>query len=91
MHERFPDVTFDCTVKVEHVLRYADVWPEFAAAGCVFVVSAFESVDDAVLDRLDKGHTTADAARAVADPARRGHRGAAVVAAVHAMDHAATT
>ncbi len=24
MHERFPDVTFDCTVKVEHVLRYAD-------------------------------------------------------------------
>ena len=66
MHERFPDVTFDCTVKVEHVLRHADVWPEFAAAGCVFVVSAFESVDDAVLERLDKGHTTADAARAVA-------------------------
>ena len=66
MHERFPDVTFDCTVKVEHVLRHADVWPEFAAAGCVFVVSAFESVDDATLERLDKGHTTVDAARAVA-------------------------
>lgn len=65
LHERFPDVTFDCTVKVEHVLRHADLWPEFAAAGCVFVVSAFESVDDAVLDILDKGHTTADAARAV--------------------------
>jgi hypothetical protein len=32
----------------------------------VFVVSAFESVDDAVLARLDKGHTAADAARAVA-------------------------
>ena len=63
MHERFPDVTFDCTVKVEHVLRHADVWPELAAAGCVFVVSAFESVDDAILDRLDKGHTAADAAR----------------------------
>jgi hypothetical protein len=66
MHERFPHLTFDCTVKVEHVLRYADVWPEFAAAGCVFVVSAFESVNDAILDRLDKGHTTVDAARAVA-------------------------
>jgi hypothetical protein len=64
-HERFPDVTFDCTVKVEHVLRYADLWPDFAAAGCVFVVSAFESLDDAVLERLDKGHTAADAARAV--------------------------
>ncbi|HEY3669832.1 MAG TPA: radical SAM protein, partial [Acidimicrobiia bacterium] len=66
LHDRFPDVTFDCTVKVEHVLRYADVWPEFAAAGCVFVVSAFESVDDTTLVRLDKGHTATDAARAVA-------------------------
>jgi hypothetical protein len=65
MHDWFPEVTFDCTVKVEHVLRHADLWPELADAGCLFVVSAFESVDDAVLDRLDKGHTTADAGRAV--------------------------
>jgi hypothetical protein len=65
MHERFPEVTFDCTVKVEHVLRHADLWPELAEAGCLFVVSAFESVDDAVLARLDKGHTSADAALAV--------------------------
>jgi Radical SAM superfamily len=70
LHEQFPEITFDCTVKVEHVLRYGglryeSVWPEFAAAGCVFVVSAFESVDEAVLTRLDKGHTPADAARAV--------------------------
>ena len=61
-----PSLTFDCTVKVEHVLRYDDVWADFAAQGCLFVVSAFESVDDATLVRLDKGHTTADAARAVA-------------------------
>jgi hypothetical protein len=65
MHAQFPAVTFDCTVKVEHVLRYAELWPELAATGCVFVVSAFESVDEAVLARLDKGHTAADAARAV--------------------------
>ncbi len=65
MHERFPAVTFDCTVKVEHVLRHDDLWPEFAASGCLFVVSAFESVDDATLARLDKGHTVADMARAV--------------------------
>jgi hypothetical protein len=64
-HARFPQLTFDCTVKVEHVLRHDTVWPELADAGCLFVVSAFESVDDAVLARLDKGHTTADAARAV--------------------------
>jgi radical SAM superfamily enzyme YgiQ (UPF0313 family) len=66
MHERWPELTFDCTVKVEHILRHPDIWPEFAAAGCLFVVSAFETVNDATLDRLDKGHTTADTAAAVA-------------------------
>ncbi len=65
MHRRFPDVTFDCTVKVEHVLRHDDLWAELAASGCLFVVSAFESVDDATLAHLDKGHTVADMARAV--------------------------
>ncbi|MSO78723.1 MAG: radical SAM protein [Acidimicrobiia bacterium] len=66
LHERHPDVTFDCTVKVEHVLRHESIWAEMADARCLFVVSAFESVDNATLDRLDKGHTAADAARAVA-------------------------
>jgi Fe-S oxidoreductase len=65
LHERFPDVTFDCTAKVDHILRGADLWPELAAAGCLFVVSAFESVDDTVLVRLDKGHTTAQASEVV--------------------------
>lgn len=71
VHQRFPDITFDCTTKVEHILKYEDVWTEMAAAGCLFVVSAFESVDDRVLIRLDKGHTAADAARATA--VLRGH------------------
>ena len=66
VHAAHPGVTFDATVKVEHVLHHADLWPELAASGCLFVVSAFESVDDATLERLDKGHTTADAATAVA-------------------------
>lgn len=65
MHERFPDLTFDCTVKVEHIVTHADRWGELAASGCLFVVSAFESVNDAILARLDKGHTAADASRAV--------------------------
>ena len=60
MHERFPEVTFDCTVKVEHVLLHRDIWAEFAESGCLFVVSAFESVDDVTLAHLDKGHTVAD-------------------------------
>ena len=64
VHREFPALTFDCTVKVEHVLRHESLWPEFADAGCLFVVSAFESANDTILERLDKGHTVADAARA---------------------------
>lgn len=65
IHERHPDLTFDCTTKVELVLRHAGVWAELAAAGCLFVTSAVECVNDEILERLDKGHTTADAADAV--------------------------
>lgn len=65
LHDAHPAVTFDCTVKVEHVLRHSEIWPEFAAAGCLFVVSALESVDDEVLRILDKGHTAAGGERAV--------------------------
>jgi radical SAM superfamily enzyme YgiQ (UPF0313 family) len=72
VHERFPDLTWDCTTKVEHVLRHADLWPVFAASGCLFVISAFESVDDDVLRRLDKGHTAAEAAAATALLRRHG-------------------
>ncbi|MGH9002658.1 MAG: CUAEP/CCAEP-tail radical SAM (seleno)protein, partial [Acidimicrobiia bacterium] len=66
LHRTFPDVTFDCTAKVDHILRHAGMVPELAAAGCLFVVCAFESVNDDILARLDKGHTTAQAAEVVA-------------------------
>lgn len=65
MHEDHPDITFDCTVKVEHILRYEEGWEEFASSGCLFIVSAFETMNDRVLALLDKGHTGEDAARAV--------------------------
>jgi radical SAM superfamily enzyme YgiQ (UPF0313 family) len=66
MHERFPELTFDCTVKVEHVLEFPAVWPELARSGCLFVVTALESVNDAILERLDKGHTARQAGDAIA-------------------------
>jgi len=66
MHAAFPSLTFDITTKVELVLRHADAWSTFADAGCLFVTSAVECVDDDVLRILDKGHTAADAAAAVA-------------------------
>jgi radical SAM superfamily enzyme YgiQ (UPF0313 family) len=66
VHAAFPDLTFDCTVKVEHILQYADVWAELASLGCSFVISAFESTNDVILERFAKGHTVADEADAVA-------------------------
>ncbi len=65
MHERHRQLTFDCTTKVEHILRHPDVLPELADAGCVFIVSAFESTNDTILEYLDKGHCVAEESRAV--------------------------
>ena len=60
LHAEFPHVTFDITAKVEHLLaRRADL-PELKALGCLFIVSAVESLSDTVLTHLDKGHTAAD-------------------------------
>jgi radical SAM superfamily enzyme YgiQ (UPF0313 family) len=61
----FPGLTFDLTVKVEHILEHAEIWHELAALGVIFVVSAFETTNDQVLALLDKGHTASDMATAV--------------------------
>jgi len=61
-----PNLTFDITAKVEHVLRHRDLWAELAHSGLLFIVSAFESVNGSVLERLAKNHTAAEAAEAVA-------------------------
>ena len=66
VHGAFPDVTFDVTAKVEHILRDRTVWTRLAAAGCLFAVSAFESASDDILVHLDKGHTAAEEVEAVA-------------------------
>jgi radical SAM superfamily enzyme YgiQ (UPF0313 family) len=60
LHDEFPDLSYDVTIKVEHLARHANLLPELAATGCVLVTSAIESFDPAVLDKLDKRHTPAD-------------------------------
>jgi radical SAM superfamily enzyme YgiQ (UPF0313 family) len=72
LHAAHPDLTYDATIKVEHVLRHSDLLPRLAATGCAFVTSAVESVDDRVLALLDKGHTRADFVEAVARCRRAG-------------------
>jgi radical SAM superfamily enzyme YgiQ (UPF0313 family) len=59
-HRDFPDVTYDVTIKIEHLVKHLDVLATLRDTGCLFVTSAVESVDDRTLARLDKGHTRAD-------------------------------
>jgi radical SAM superfamily enzyme YgiQ (UPF0313 family) len=62
----FPDVTYDVTIKVEHLLRHAALLPMLRETGCAFVTTAVESVDNEVLAKLEKGHTRDDFERVVA-------------------------
>jgi len=61
----FPGTSFDATIKIEHLLKHADLLPLLQRTGCLFVTSAVESIDDHVLAQLQKGHTRADFVRAV--------------------------
>ena len=60
LHAEFPHVTFDITAKVEHLLARRGDLPELRDLGCLFIVSAVESLSDVVLGHLAKGHTAAD-------------------------------
>jgi radical SAM superfamily enzyme YgiQ (UPF0313 family) len=64
-HREFPAVTYDVTIKIEHLLKYEQYLPALRDTGCLFVISAVESVDDAVLGFLDKGHTREDFLRVI--------------------------
>lgn len=64
LHAEFPAVTFDATIKVQHLIEHARLLAELSCAGCLFITSAVESVDDHVLGYLDKNHTSADFDRA---------------------------
>jgi len=57
---RFNGLSYDVTIKVEHLRRHADLLPVLRDTGCLFVTSAVEAVDDHILERLDKGHTRDD-------------------------------
>ena len=65
LHRRWPDLTYDATIKVEHLIRYDADLATLASTGCLFVVSAFESLNEEILTILDKGHTAGDASSAV--------------------------
>ena len=67
LHAEFPGITYDATIKIEHLRKHRDLLPRLKATGCLFLTTAVESFDDRVLDKLAKGHTRADFIGALED------------------------
>jgi hypothetical protein len=66
LHEEFPHLTYDVTIKIEHLLRHAQHLPTLRETGCILVTSAVEAVQNHILERLAKGHTRQDFLAALA-------------------------
>jgi len=65
MHAKFPNLSFDATIKIQHIVDHPELLPRLRAAGCLFITAAVESVDEKVLEYLAKNHTGADFERAL--------------------------
>jgi radical SAM superfamily enzyme YgiQ (UPF0313 family) len=60
LHDESPHITYDVTIKIEHLVKHAAHLAALRDTGCLFVTSAVESLDDRILARLEKGHTRRD-------------------------------
>jgi radical SAM superfamily enzyme YgiQ (UPF0313 family) len=60
LHREFPRLTYDVTIKVEHLRKNTELLKTLRDTGCLFIVSAVESLDDRILEKLQKGHTRED-------------------------------
>ena len=60
MNREFPGLSYDVTIKIEHLLQHSAVIPLLRDTGCLFITSAVEAIDDRVLEHLRKGHTRID-------------------------------
>ena len=60
LHAEFPNLSYDVTIKVEHLCDHIDLLPELKDTGCVLITTAVESFDLDTLERFDKGHTIGD-------------------------------
>jgi len=60
LHAEFSHLTYDVTIKIEHLLQHAAHLPTLRDTGCVLITSAVEAVQDRILHLLDKGHTRQD-------------------------------
>jgi hypothetical protein len=60
LHREFPHLTYDVTIKVEHLRQQARHLPTLKETGCLFITSAVEALDERILEIFDKRHTRQD-------------------------------
>ena len=65
LHRLWPELTYDVTIKAEHLLHHPDKLSVLAETGCVMLTCAFESIDDHILEIFDKRHTREEMEQAV--------------------------
>lgn len=65
LHQEFPELSYDVTIKIEHLLQHADLVPVLRDTGCLFVTSAVESIDPQILEFFDKRHSREEFVRVV--------------------------
>ena len=72
LHREFPELTYDVTIKVEHLRENTELLKTLRETGCLFIVSAVESLNNVILGKLQKGHTREDFFRVVEECRRAG-------------------
>ena len=72
LHREFPQLTYDVTIKVEHLRDNTELLKTLRDTGCLFIVSAVESLDNRILEELQKGHSREDFFGVVAECRRAG-------------------
>ena len=65
LHAEFPSVTYDATIKIEHLIQHRRSLSVLRDTGCLFITSAVESIEDGVLAKLEKNHSRRDFLTAV--------------------------
>jgi radical SAM superfamily enzyme YgiQ (UPF0313 family) len=60
LHDEFPSVSYDVTIKIQHLKKRISLLPVLRDTGCLFVTSAVEAVDETTLLAYEKHHTRQD-------------------------------
>jgi hypothetical protein len=67
VHQEFPDLTYDVTIKVEHLAQHCELLPVLKDTGCLFVTTAVEAFEADILTIFEKGHSQAEFEQVVAN------------------------